>query len=71
MISYALCAVAESEIHDGDSGRALRTIQRVRKLFVSEPNTISPSLIRDTGEMLAELERRIVHVETAIGSPPA
>jgi uncharacterized membrane protein len=77
MVAYALCAIAESEIQDGDLQRALKTTETVRKLIaeiallVSDPNTISPSLIRETAEMLAELESRVVSVEAALGGPPA
>lgn len=73
MVSYALCAVAESEIRDGNPARALHTTQTVRNLMreiallVSEPNTASPSAIREAAEMLAELEERIAGVEAVLG----
>ncbi|MGB7135024.1 MAG: hypothetical protein WBD46_07035 [Acidobacteriaceae bacterium] len=73
MVAYALCAVAEGEMRDGQLERALKTIQAVRKLIaeiamlVSEPNTTAPNAIREAGEMLGELESRIASVEAAIG----
>lgn len=75
MVCYALCAVAESEIQDGNPERARKTIETVRKLIaeiaalVSEPSPISSSAIRDAGELLAELESRVASLEAGIGGP--
>lgn len=73
MVCYALCAVAEGEIREGDRARALETARAIRSvmaevaLLVNGPNTLSPGAIRETAEMLAELESRIRGIEAAIG----
>lgn len=73
MVCYALCAVAEGEIHEGDLSRASQTTRAIRSvmaevaLLISDPNTISPGVMRETAELVAELESRILGIEAAIG----
>lgn len=72
MVSYALCAVAESEIHNGEIQRAEETVKRVRSLLaealllVSGTSVSSVSVIREAAEMLAELEDRLSKIEASI-----
>jgi hypothetical protein len=73
MVSFALCAVAESEIHGEEWERAVQTIATIRQLvseinlLIIEPHPIPVSTIREAGELAAELESRIQAIEAAIG----
>ena len=75
MVTYALCAVAESQAHGGEAATTLNTLKAIRGLIgeinilMSEPNgRISASTIREAGELATELEARTQAIEAAIGS---
>jgi hypothetical protein len=76
MVSHALCAIAESEIRDGDLGRAIKTMETVQDLIadvallLSNPNGLSPGAIREAVELLGELDGQVASVEAAIADPP-
>ncbi len=60
MVTYALCAVAESQAHAGETANTLNTLKAIRSmigeinLLVSNPNgRIPASTIREAGELAA------------------
>jgi hypothetical protein len=73
---HALCAIAESEIHDGQLERAAITLNAIRRLvkevitLANDPFiTSAPGAVREVSELLADLESRIQQVEAKF--PPA
>ncbi len=77
MATYALCAVAEDEIHASQLERPLQTVKAIRRmlsdinvLVYGSPNRLCASTIHEAAEMLAELENRTQAIEVAIGSSP-
>ena len=77
MATYALCAVAEDEIHAGKSDRTLQTVKALRRmlsdinvLVCGPTDRLSLSVIHEAADMLAELENRTQAIEQAIGPPP-
>lgn len=73
MVSYALCAIAEDEVRNGNLKQALETVQALRKMIagialaVSDPTIGTPSVIRGASEMAAELDTRLQVIESTIG----
>lgn len=71
MTAYALCSVAESHIRDGKLESALDTVRVIRRLMeevtrlVEEPQP--HSALRETAELLPDLENRVAKLESAIG----
>lgn len=74
MATYALCAVAESEVHAGELERACQTVKAIRRML-SDINILvctpadrpCSSAIHEAAEMLAELENRTQTIEQSIG----
>lgn len=72
MVSFALCAVAESQVHAGELHNAVGTVKSIRSLMnevsllLSEPVHLSPSAIHEAAELLAELESRTQAIESAM-----
>jgi len=71
-VANALCAVAEQEIHAGQSMRAAETVRTVRhvladiNLLLSGDTSYLPyGALRETAELLAGLDERIGSVEAA------
>lgn len=75
MTGYALCAIAESQVHAGELERALRSIRAIREVvaemttLLSEPRQHSHIAIREAKDTLIDLETRIQAVEAAL--PPS
>ena len=74
MVTYALCAVAEGEVYAGELQRTLRTVKAIRRLLAEinvlicgPSERVSPSSIREAGELLAELENRTQAIEASLG----
>ncbi len=72
MTGYALCAIAESQIHAGELERAVKSVRAVRELvaemnsLLDQPQQHSLSAIREARDTLVDLETRIQAVEAAI-----
>lgn len=74
--TFALCAVAESEVQAGELERTIRTVKAIRRLL-AEINVlicgpldhISLSAIHEAGELLADLENRVQAIEMVVGPP--
>ena len=72
MTGYALCAIAESQIHAGELERALKSIRAIREMvaemnsLLDEPREYSLSAIREAKDTLADLETRLQAAEAAI-----
>jgi len=65
MVTYALCAVAESEVHAGQLESSLQIVKTIRRMLsdinvlVSGPmDRLSLRTIHEAAEMLSELEIR-------------
>jgi hypothetical protein len=73
MTGYALCALAESHLHEGERERASNTVAAIRKrmadvtLLLGGGNLMGAIAIREATELLADLEDRVAKVEAAIG----
>ena len=74
MVTYALCAIAESDAQDGNWERAAQTVKAIRRLIaeinvlIFEPiDRIPAGTIHEAGELLAELENRTQSIEESIG----
>lgn len=69
--AYALCSVAESHIRDGRLDNAVETVRVIRRMvteatrLAGEPH--AHSNIRETAELLPDLERKIAKLEASIG----
>jgi DNA helicase TIP49 (TBP-interacting protein) len=77
MATYALCAIAESEVYAGELDRTIITVRAIRRLIgeitvlISEPQGRIPiTTIREAGELLAEIEHRTQSIEATIGPSP-
>jgi hypothetical protein len=72
MATYALCAIAESEVYAGQLEMCIRTVSAIRRLLaevtvlISEPHPIPITTIREAGELLAELENRTQAIEASL-----
>jgi hypothetical protein len=72
MVCYALCAIAEGELNDGDRDSTGQTLKAVRQLLVEitilvgGPEATSRNTIRGAIELLSELESLAQRIETAI-----
>lgn len=71
-MANALCAVAEEELHAGQSARAVDTMRKVRgvladiKLLLSGDTSYLPyGALRETSELLAGVDERIKAMEDA------
>jgi len=69
MTAYALCAIAESDLHAGEINRATQTAKTVRELIeeinrlASDVSQLSSSALRDLSEFSTELERRVQKID--------
>lgn len=69
--AYALCSVAESHIRDGRLDNAVDTVRVIRRM-VTETTRLAVeqhahSSMRETAELLPDLERKVAKLEASIG----
>ena len=72
MVTYALCAVAESELHTGEMKMAAEAVRAVRGIIqeiglaISGPQHVSCGAVRELTEYISELQHRLGKIDTAI-----
>jgi hypothetical protein len=72
MVAHALCALAYSEAHAGETITATDTVRAARVIIdelgvaIAEPQRVSASAARELIEFSRELDHRIRNIETAI-----
>lgn len=75
MLCRALCSIAETEVRDGESDRALQTMRSLRKrlaevtVLISEPQPLPIRAASESAALLAELESRASALEAALARP--
>jgi len=72
MVANALCAITESQLQSGEAARATASIKAIRGIVAEiaalacEPDHLSSGAARELSEVIGELERRLVKMETAL-----
>lgn len=75
MATFALCAIAEDDVHTGRLERTIHTVKAIRRMLsdinvlVCGPDRLYAGTLHEAAEMLAELENRTQAIEQAIGPP--
>ena len=73
MVTYALCAIADSDVYGGNWERAGQTVKAIRRLIAEidvlifeQTGRIPASTIHEAGDLLAELENRTQSIEESL-----